>query len=90
MLTGDELYINGPNYIIYLPNGEEFKLGCLLIRGKTYSKTYGFHAVNNDIFVFENMPPVFQNLEPSDYYNYRGFIEESIIESCCRIICNYI
>jgi len=79
-LTGDELTLNDKSYLIKDKNGNDFTLGKLLKREKTYSPFHETYSLYNNFFEFENMPD--KNLVPhgvNSYYNTKMFNEVSII-----------
>jgi hypothetical protein len=75
-LTGDELTLNDKSYSITDKNGNEFNLGKLIKREKTYSPFHESYSSYNNIFEFENMPD--KSLVPdgvNGYYNTKKFNE---------------
>ncbi len=62
MLTGDELTLNDKSnsikdtYSIKDRNGNDFYLGKLLVREKSYNYWKNRYSIRNNIFQFENMP----------------------------------
>jgi len=75
-LTGDELTLNEKSYSIKDKNGNDFNLGKLLKRDKTFNPSHDSESLYNDIFVFGNMPD--KSLVPAgvtDYYNTKKFNE---------------
>ena len=75
-LTGNELTLNDKSYSIKDKNGNDFNLGKLLKREKTYSQFHESQSLYNNIFEFENMPD--KSLVPAGvngYYNTKMFNE---------------
>lgn len=75
-LTGDELTLNDKSYSIKDKNGNDFNLGKLLKREKTYSPFHESYSLYNNVFEFENTPD--KSLVPAgvnDYYNTKMFNE---------------
>jgi hypothetical protein len=75
-LTGDELTLNDKSYSIKDKNGNDFNLGKLLKRDKTYSPFHESYSLYNNIFEFENKPD--KSLVPAGvngYYNTKMFNE---------------
>jgi len=76
-LTGDELFIDGPNYAIKSRNDEEIFLGKLIIRDKGYSHFHETVCTHNNVFVFEHTPKIiFVQSLLSDCHNNRIFYEK--------------
>jgi hypothetical protein len=55
-LTGDELTLNDKSYSIKDRNGNDFYLGKLIAREKSYNYYKNRYSIRNNIFQFENMP----------------------------------
>lgn len=73
-LTGDQLTLHDTSYSIKDKNGSDFILGKLLKREKAYCPFHESYSLNNNIFVFENMPD--ERLFPNGvhgYYNTKIF-----------------
>ena len=75
-LTGDQLTLNHKTYSIKDKDGNDFYLGKLLKREKSYHPYLEMYSQNNADFRFENMPD--RTIVPAGvngYYNKKMFSE---------------
>jgi len=77
-LTGDQLTLHDISYSIKDRNGSDFILGKLLKREKAYSPFHESYSLNNNIFVFENMPD--EHLFPNGVDGYHNTKIFTIVE----------
>lgn len=54
-LTGDELTLNDKSYTMKDKNGNDFFLGKLIKREKSYSEPFAMYSEYNNLFKFEHM-----------------------------------
>jgi hypothetical protein len=78
-LTGDQLTLHDKSYSIKDKNGNDFILGKLLKRDKSYSPFHEAYSLNNNTFVFENMPD--ERLFPNGINGYHNTKIFTIVET---------
>jgi len=77
-LTGDELTLNDKSYSIKYKNGNDFNLGKLIRREKSYSPFHESYSIYNNIFVFENKPDMSLVPDSVDVFHNKKIFYETV------------